>query len=143
MRYMSVCCGLCLLYSANLLADGCQVRTQTSSNAVPEVASESCYEFSGVPSEAIKWSCSNESKEMLNTHKELVAQCSSGSRARCTAALTQASLANPEASARDTPQARPGVPNDAKVITHYYSAEHLQQARVDCESSGGSWSIRP
>ncbi len=130
---------ICLLASGAALSEACHVMTRSSSASVPEVDMESCYEFTGVPATAINWSYSNESKEVLNSQKHLVERCADGSRAQCVAALTQESLANPRSVAEDQPQARPAVPNDAKVITHYYRVANLGQARTDCENSGGIW----
>ncbi|MNQ27789.1 hypothetical protein D3C85_410540 [compost metagenome] len=127
------------LASGPALAEACHVLTRSSSADVPEVETESCYEFQGMPADAIGWSCSNESKEMLNSQKQPVESCKSGSRGRCVAALTQESLANPKSTGENQPTARPSVPNDAKVITHYYSVANLGQARTDCENGGGTW----
>ena len=130
------------LASGTALADACHMLTCSSSAEVPEVETESCYEFQGMPADAIGWSCSNESKDMLNSQKQQVERCKAGSRGRCVAALPQESLANPRSTGENRPIARPSVPNDAKVITHYYSVANLGQARSDCENGGGTWQDR-
>ncbi|MDV3439892.1 hypothetical protein R0G64_10690 [Pseudomonas otitidis] len=121
------------------LAEGCHVNSRTSSAAVTGIETESCYEFVGMPAEALDWSCSNESKDMTSTRKQRVAQCPGGEQARCDAPLDQESLANPRASARGPDTARPAVPNDARVLTRYYQMTDLGQVRTDCEKSGGRW----
>ena len=75
------------LASGTALADACHVLTRSSGVEVPEVETESCYEFQGMPADAIGWSCSNESKDMLNSQKQQVERCKAGSRGRCVAAL--------------------------------------------------------
>lgn len=127
------------LASGSVLADACQVTTRSSSEAVPAVDRQTCYTLQGMPAEAIDWSCSNESKEMLNSEKHRVARCPDRQVGQCSAPLTQESLANPRATSNDPDAARPAIPNDARVVTYYYSAEHLVQARIDCESAGGRW----
>lgn len=130
---------LCLLGTGSTLADACHVMTRSSSASVPEVETESCYEFTGVPETAIDWSCSNENKDMLSRQKRQVERCADGSQGQCITALTQESLANPRSGTGNESQAYPAVPNDAKVITYYYSVANLGQARTDCENSGGTW----
>lgn len=134
-----LCLTLGSLVSGPVLAEACYVSTRSSSDAVPEVEKEQCYEFSGVSEGDIDWSCSNESNEVLNTEKRKVAQCDTGSLGRCEAALTQETLANYRSTDQDESKPRPAVPNDAKVVTHYYSADDLAQARTDCERIGGTW----
>jgi hypothetical protein len=127
------------LATSNALAEACYVSTRSSSEAVPEVEKDHCYEYQGIDKGAIDWSCSNESNEMLNSEKRKVERCETASLGRCEAALTQEALANPSSTDQNVSKSRPAVPNDAKVITHYYSAGDLDQARTDCESSGGTW----
>lgn len=135
----SVCFLLASLASATALAEACHVTTRTASAAVPEVAEELCYEFVGVSDGAIDWSCGTDSDQMLSTQTHKVERCPGGSLGRCEAALTQATLANYRAGGEDRSKARPLVPNDALVITRYYSAEDLKQVRIDCENLGGTW----
>jgi hypothetical protein len=130
---------LCLLGTGPALADACHVMTRSSSAAVPEVEMETCYEFTGMPESAIDWSCSNESKEMLSSQKRKVERCADDTQGQCVAALTQESLANYRSTAETESQARPAIPNDAKVVTNFYSVANLGQARADCENSGGTW----
>lgn len=141
MRTSLLCVSLLLgsLSAGTALAEACYVSSRASSDAIAEVEKEHCYEFTGMEKGAIDWSCSNESNEMINSQQRKVAQCAPDSVGRCEAALTQESLANYRSTAEDQKQARPAVPNDAKVITHYYTAGDLKQVRIDCESSGGTW----
>lgn len=127
------------LTAADVLADACYVTSRSSSDAIAEVEKELCYEFVGMSQGDIDWSCSNESDEMINTRQHKVARCSRDSVGTCEAALTQESLANYRSTGEDESQARPAVPNDAKVLTHYYHVTDLRQVRLDCESAGGTW----
>ncbi|MEZ1314950.1 hypothetical protein QIW53_02930 [Pseudomonas fluorescens] len=123
-------------------AEGCDVLTRSQSPSVPVVESHSCYEYEGMPVNAIDWSCSNESKEMLTATKKKVAQCDDHYQATCVATLTQESLANPHSTSKDKNARSPNIPDNAKVTTYYYDAEHLSQVKVDCESGGGHWKTK-
>ena len=127
------------LASAEVLAEACDVVTRSSSEAVKPVEGHTCYSFGNMPAEAINWSCSNESKEMLSTQKRRVQACQDNSVGRCTASLTQESLANPHATSKAPSRDSLAVPDGAQVVTYYYATAHLQQARKDCESAGGRW----
>jgi len=113
--------------------------TRSSSEAVKPVEGRTCYSYSNMPAEAINWSCSNESKEMLSTEKHKVARCADGSVGSCIAPLTQESLANPKSAGRSEPSTKPALPKDARVITYYYDTPSLGQARADCERNDGIW----
>ncbi len=63
------------LLSGQALAEACNVLTRSSSEAVTPVERHSCYSYSNLPAEAINWSCSNESKDMLNSEKQGRALC--------------------------------------------------------------------
>lgn len=127
------------LASGEVLAEACEVMTRSSSEAVKPVEGRTCYSYSNMPSEAINWSCSNESKEMLSTEKHKVARCADGSVGSCIAPLTQESLANPKSAGRSEPSTKPALPKDARVITYYYDTPSLGQARADCERNDGIW----
>ncbi|WP_411567254.1 hypothetical protein [Pseudomonas sp. KU43P] len=128
------------LVSTQVLAEeACNVTTRSSSTAVKPVEGHTCYSFSNMPAEAINWSCSNESKEMLSTEKHKVARCADGSVGSCIAPLTQEALANPKAAGGAEPSTRPALSKDARVITYYYDTPSLGQARSDCERSNGIW----
>jgi len=133
------------LFSVAMLGSGvslgaaCDVQTRSQSASVPSVESHTCYQFTGMPDDAIDWSCSNESKEMLSTQKRRVQACQDNSVGRCTASLTQESLANPHATSKAPSRDSLAVPDGARVVTYYYATAHLQQARKDCESAGGRW----
>ena len=124
--------------STNVLAEACNVLTRSSSEAVKPVEQHTCYSYSNLPAEAINWSCSNESKDMLSTQKQKVARCADGSVGSCIAPLTQEALANPKAGGGH-PSTRPALSKDARVITYYYDTPSLGQARADCERSDGIW----
>jgi hypothetical protein len=127
------------LVSTDALAEACDVTTRSSSTAVKPVEGRTCYSFSNMPAEAINWSCSNESKEMLSTEKHKVARCADGSVGSCIAPLTQEALANPKAVGGGEPSTRPALAKDARVITYYYDTPSLGQARNDCERNNGIW----
>ncbi|AXM94808.1 hypothetical protein ACU5P1_12355 [Pseudomonas plecoglossicida] len=127
------------LASGQVLAEACDVVTRSSSEAVKPVEGHTCYSFGNMPAEAINWSCSNESKDMLSTEKHKVARCADGSVGSCIAPLTQEGLANPKATGRDEPSTRPALAKDARVITYYYDTPSLGQARNDCERNNGIW----
>jgi len=127
------------LASGEVLAEACEVMTRSSSEAVKPVEGRTCYSYSNMPAEAINWSCSNESKEMLSTEKHKVARCADGSVGSCIAPLTQESLANPKSAGRSEPSTKPSLPKDARVITYYYDTPSLGQARADCERNDGIW----
>ena len=123
-------------------AQGCDVITRSQSPSVPVVETHSCYEYEGMPVDAIDWSCSNESKEMLTSTKKKVAQCGDHYQASCMATLTQESLANPQSISKDKNSKSLNIPDNAQVTTYYYNAEHIDQARIDCESGGGHWKAK-
>ena len=127
------------LASGEVLAEACEVMTRSSSEAVKPVEGRTCYSYSNMPAEAINWSYSNESKEMLSTEKHKVARCADGSVGSCIASLTQESLANPKSAGRSEPSTKPALPKDARVITYYYDTPSLGQARADCERNDGIW----
>ncbi|WP_085694090.1 MULTISPECIES: hypothetical protein [unclassified Pseudomonas] len=123
-------------------AQGCDVLTRSSSASVPAVETHSCYEYEGMPAGAIDWSCSNESKDMLNSTKKKVEHCADGYRASCIATMTQESLANPHSTSKDKSAKSLNIPDRAQVSTYYYSAEDLAQAKTDCENGGGHWKLK-
>ncbi|SFG64629.1 hypothetical protein [Pseudomonas sp. NFACC45] len=121
------------------MAQGCDVITRSQSQAIPKIETHSCYEYKGVPAEAIGWSCSNESKGALSTQKNPVERCAEGYVATCQARLTQEALANPRSTSKDRSGGSANIPNDAQVTWYYYDAELLAQAQKDCETTGGRW----
>jgi hypothetical protein len=122
-----------------VMAQGCDVQTRSSSASVAAVETHSCYEYEGMPVDAIDWSCSNESKDMLNASKKKVEHCADHYQATCIATLTQESLANPHSTSKDKNAKALNIPDSAQVTTYYYDAEHLAQAKIDCENGGGHW----
>jgi hypothetical protein len=124
-------------------AEGCDVLTRSESPSVPVVETHSCYEYEGMPVNSIDWSCSNESKEMLTSTKKKVEHCADHYQATCIATLTQESLANPHSTSKDKNSKSLNIPDNAQITTYYYGAEHIDQARIDCESGGGHWKAQP
>ncbi|SDP99156.1 hypothetical protein [Ectopseudomonas guguanensis] len=130
------------LAAGDALAEACHVSASASSEAIKEVAQEYCYEFVGMDDGAIDWSCHNETGDMINSQQRKVASCAEAHLGTCEAALTQETLTNPRSGDDDRGEPRPAVPNDAKVLTHYYQVGDLKQVRIDCESAGGTWQDR-
>ncbi|VVN76920.1 hypothetical protein [Pseudomonas fluorescens] len=121
------------------MAQGCDVLTRSQSPSVPVVETHTCYEYKGMPVDAIDWSCSNESKEMLTSTKKKVAQCDDLYQATCQGTVTPESLANPQSVSKDKNSKSLNIPKDARIITYYYAADHIGQSKVDCENGGGDW----
>ncbi|QBF26768.1 hypothetical protein EXN22_14085 [Pseudomonas tructae] len=140
---MRTTCSLLLilgsLVTSEVFADACDVVSRSSSEAVKSIERHTCYSYSNMPADAIDWSCSNESKEMVSAEKRKVLKCADGSIGVCSAPLTQESLSNPKSAGRDVTPERLPLTSDARVITWYYDMEHLGQARSDCERSDGTW----
>jgi hypothetical protein len=130
------------LSPALVMAQGCDVMTRSQSPSVPVVESHTCYEYEGMPVDAVDWSCSNESKEMLTSTKKKVEQCGDHYQATCLATLTQESLANPQSISKDKNSQSVNIPDNAQITTYYYGAEQLNQSKIDCETGGGSWKTR-
>ena len=130
------------LCPALTMAQGCDVITRSQSPSVPVIESHTCYEYENMPVDAIDWSCSNESKEMLSSTKKKVAQCGDQYKAICLGTLTAESLANPQSTSKDKNSNPPNIPANAQVSTYYYNAENLAQAKIDCETGGGSWKAK-
>ncbi|MGX1175086.1 hypothetical protein AB7M32_003811 [Pseudomonas sp. R151218B TE3479] len=95
---------------AAVMAQGCDVITQSQSQSVPVIESHSCYEYKGMPAETLDWSCSNESKGTLSTQKRKVERCAEGYVATCQARLTQEALANPRSTSKDKQVNQPTFP---------------------------------
>ena len=138
-RLLLLLAGLC---PALAYAEGCDVLTRSQSASIPVVESHSCYEYEGMPVNSIDWSCSNESKEMLTSTKKKVEHCDDHYQATCIATLTQESLANPHSTSKDNNSQSVNIPDNAQVTTYYYGAEHIAQAKIDCESGGGHWKTK-
>jgi hypothetical protein len=121
------------------LADACDVTTRSQSAAVQGVETHTCYHYEGMPADAISWSCSNESQEMLSSKKKRVESCDDNYVATCHATLTQEALANPRATSKNPDSTSANLPSDGRILTYYYDTADLKQARLDCESDGGKW----
>ncbi|MBZ9781817.1 hypothetical protein K9857_09680 [Pseudomonas sp. REP124] len=124
------------------LAQGCDVITRSQSPSVPVIESHTCYEYENMPVDAIDWSCSNESREMLSNTKKKVPQCGDQYKATCMGKITPESLANPQSTSKDKNSKSLNIPANAQISTFYYNAENLAQAKIDCETGGGSWKVR-
>ncbi|MHC8314515.1 hypothetical protein [Pseudomonas sp. LB3P31] len=124
------------------MAQGCDVTTRSQSPSVPVVESHICYEYEGMPVDAINWSCSNESREMLTSTKKKVEKCDDHYQATCLATLTQETLANPQSTSKDKNSQSINIPDNAQVSTFYYGGENLRQSKIDCETGGGSWKAK-
>ena len=127
------------LAAGDALAEACYVSASASSDAIAEVEQEFCYEFTGMDKGAIDWSCNNATGDMINSEQRKVASCAAAKLGSCEAALTQETLTNYRSGDDDRGEARPAVPNEAKVLTPYYRAGDLKPVRIDCENSGGTW----
>ncbi|AZD22464.1 hypothetical protein [Pseudomonas chlororaphis] len=138
-RRTLTCLAVVALCSGGAFAQSCDVVTRSQSADVANVDTHTCYLFEGMPAEAIGWSCSNESTGTLAQEKEKVANCDESYLAVCRARLTQEALSNPRATAKDPQGSSLNIPDKARVVTFYYQAEHLEQARTDCEMAGGKW----
>lgn len=125
-----------------VIAEGCDVITRSQSPSVPVIESHSCYEYENMPVGAIDWSCSNESKEMLSNTKKKVAQCSDHYQATCLGTVTPESLANPKSTSKDKDSQALNIPANAQIATYYYDMQSLAQAKIDCETGGGSWKAK-
>ncbi|MGY2187511.1 hypothetical protein [Pseudomonas sp. MAG733B] len=130
------------LSPALAIAEGCDVITRSQSPSVPVIESHSCYEYENMPVGAIDWSCSNESKEMLSSTKKKIAQCSDHYQATCLGTVTPESLANPQSTSKNKDSKALNIPANAQISTYYYNAENLAQAKIDCETGGGSWKAK-
>ncbi|MBU1331294.1 MAG: hypothetical protein KJ884_06505 [Gammaproteobacteria bacterium] len=127
-----------LMLAGEALAEACQVTTRPLSEQIPNVERQSCYEHQGMPADSIAWSCSNEQEQMHDVKKTRVPACPQGHVARCSAALTQASLANHNAAGEGDEQTL-RIPDDARLVTYYYALDEVEQVRKECETSGGTW----
>lgn len=90
---------LVLLFACNISsvqADACDVITRSQSTEVPAVETHICYQYEGMPADAISWSCVNESKEKLTTTKIPIEHCPDDFVASCRATMTQKTLVNPD-----------------------------------------------
>lgn len=128
-----------LLASPLALADACHVVTHASSAKLPKVDVETCYEYQGMPEEAVGWSCNDDTPGALGSEKRKVSSCAAGYFGRCTAAVTQESLANPKSAGTESQSPSLKIPDKAKLVTYYYHVEDQGQAKIDCEKTGGQW----
>ncbi|MNC77217.1 hypothetical protein D3C75_1291200 [compost metagenome] len=56
--------------------------------------------------------------------------------------MTPESLANPQSTSKDKDSKALNIPANAQISTYYYNAENLAQAKIDCETGGGSWKAK-
>jgi len=126
------------------LADSCYVRVNEQTGIQLAGSSEYCFEHQGMPADSFDWVCDDEerSKDLLGTRKrERDKNCPTGYFGKCTATLTQESLATEQATGQygEGVFTAPQIPDDAKLVTYHYQASGRAQAKVDCESAGGRW----
>lgn len=127
------------LSAAEALAASCQVSSRSLSAQIPAVAMESCYTYEGMEEGAIDWSCSNENVGMLDHEKTLVENCPLDYFGSCTSTLTQESLASHRAISDIKAGTPMVIPDDAKMVTYFYSVDEKEQAKKDCTATGGNW----
>ncbi|MFC0668752.1 hypothetical protein ACFSKY_13690 [Azotobacter chroococcum] len=133
-----LCAGLS---SPRLLAEVCHVTEQLAVAGTANDVRESCFEHRGMPAGSLDWSCNTEKSPVAGVHKEKRANCPSGHFGKCTAALTQETLANEDASGQFVQGTWPDpLPDDAQILTYYYQVHDREQTRIDCENGGGKWS---
>ncbi|WP_313024146.1 hypothetical protein [Pseudomonas lopnurensis] len=129
-------------FSLPAAAQSCYVHTETSGAVPAPVVTEQCFEFHGLDKDdAIDWVC-QDNEAVENSRREIRDSCPEGHFGVCTAPMTPETLANERAAGS---QAANGtwpttVDDDARVVTYHYHASDRAQAKVDCESSGGTWS---
>ncbi|WP_028238451.1 hypothetical protein [Stutzerimonas azotifigens] len=123
-------------------AKSCYVTAATSGAVPPPVIKEQCFEFTGLDNgDALDWACRNNTEEVLNERRETRASCPGGYFATCTGRMTPESLTSARATgSQGDPQLFEGtIPEDAKIVNYYYEATDHAQAKIDCESGGGTW----
>ncbi|BFN25845.1 hypothetical protein PSCT_00379 [Pseudomonas sp. SCT] len=129
-------------FSLPAAAKSCYVHSETSGAVPAPVVTEQCFEFHGLDDEdAIDWVC-QDNEAVKNSRREIRDSCPDGHFGICTAAMTPETLANERAAGS---QAKNGtlptqVSDDATIVTYHYHASDRAQAKIDCESAGGSWS---
>ena len=128
-------------FSLPAAAQSCYVQSETSGAIPAPVVTEQCFEFHGMDSGAIDWVC-QDNEAVKNSRREIRDSCPGGHFGVCTAPMTPETLANERATGS---QAKNGtlptqVNDDATIVTYLYQASDRGQAKIDCESAGGSWS---
>lgn len=132
---------LASLYCASALGAACYVTEESSGTLPAPVVPAKCFYFEGMDdTDAMQWAC-RDKDDVSQTHRELRQQCPPDPQARCTARMTPETLANEQAFGRRAPgEALPStLPDGARIVTLYYRITDREQARVDCETLGGSW----
>lgn len=128
------------VFSLPLLAESCYVTSESKAQGPAGIRAETCFEHLGMPPGSLDWSCGD--REALGVTKRKQASCPAGYFGKCSAGLTQETLANEASSGRVAPgTALPTpVPEGARIVTYHYRAADQSQARIDCEHGGGHWS---
>ena len=129
------------LYSASALGAACYVIEETSGTLPDPVTPSKCFHFEGMDDvDAMKWACRDKG-DVGQTHRELRQQCPPYAVARCSAPMTPETLANEQAFGERNPgDALPAtLSDDARIVTFYYQITDDEQARLDCEKTGGQW----
>ncbi|WP_313085739.1 hypothetical protein [Pseudomonas sp.] len=130
-----------VLFSLPAAANSCYVTSDTSGALPPPVVTEQCFRFEGMDDNDIDWVCQND-EAVKHARREILDSCPSGHFGVCTAALTEATLANEQATGSQANEqlAPSSVPEQARIVTYLYEASDHAQAKIDCESAGGQWS---
>ncbi|GAB3395483.1 hypothetical protein [Azotobacter armeniacus] len=141
-RLLSIGVFLCAGLSSPLLfAEACHVTEQLAVAGTATDVMESCFEYRGMPAGSLDWACSTGTNSVSGAHKEKRANCPGDYFGKCSAALTQETLANEEARGQYGQGTWPDpLPDDAQIVTYYYQVQNQAQTRIDCENSGGKWS---
>lgn len=128
------------LGSAGAFADACYVTIDSALAGPTGAREEMCYEHKGAPDGSLDWSCQSE-KDVQGASREKRESCPSGYFGKCTAQMTQESLANERSVGRKTEQPfeAPQFNDQARQITYHYRALDGGQPKLDCEKAGGEW----
>lgn len=126
---------------AGALGAACYVSEQTSGTLPDPVAPAKCFYFEGMDDvDAMRWACRDKSDVGL-TGRQQRQECPPDPVARCTAPMTPETLANEQSFGERNPgDALPTtLPDGARIVTLYYQVTDTEQARLDCEKTGGRW----
>ncbi|EWC42183.1 hypothetical protein GFL09_21005 [Pseudomonas stutzeri] len=123
-------------------AKSCYVHSETSGAVPAPVVTEKCFEFRGMEQDsAIDWVC-QDNEAVKNSRREIRDSCPAGHFGICTAPMTPETLSNERATGSQASSSpMPTTIDEAsRIVTYHYHASDRAQARIDCESAGGSWS---
>jgi len=132
---------LASLHCATAFGAACYVSEETSGTLPDPVTPAKCFYFEGMDDvEAMQWACRDKTDVGL-TGRQQHQSCPQGAMARCTAPMTPETLANEQAFGERNPgDALPAtLPDGARIVTLYYQVTDREQAKLDCEKTGGRW----